>query len=49
MVDLPVVDPPKPEDALAVVKALTEVSAVFLVLRFVGGWSYFLNPAHSDV
>jgi hypothetical protein len=36
----PAIDPVKPEDALAVVKALTEVSSVLLVLTFVGGWSY---------
>jgi uncharacterized membrane protein YhaH (DUF805 family) len=52
----PVIDSAKPEDALVVVKALTEVSTVLLVLTFVGGWSYLaayyrtfgLNPLELD-
>jgi hypothetical protein len=52
----PAMDSAKPEDALVVVKALTEVSTVLLVLTFVGGWSYLaayyrtfgLNPLELD-
>jgi uncharacterized membrane protein YhaH (DUF805 family) len=52
----PAFDPAKPQDALVVVKALTEVSSVFLVLTYVGGWSYLsayyrtfgLNPLEFD-
>jgi uncharacterized membrane protein YhaH (DUF805 family) len=52
----PAIDPAKPEDALLVLKALAEVSSVFLVLTYVGGWSYLsayyrtfgLNPLELD-
>jgi uncharacterized membrane protein YhaH (DUF805 family) len=52
----PAIEAPESEDALAVVKALTEVSTVLLALTFVGGWSYLaayyrtfgLNPLELD-
>ena len=47
---------PAAEDAISVLKALAEASAVFVALTFVGGWSYLatyyktfgLNPLELD-